>query len=192
VLITASLVACSDESGPVLIEGQLIVGPDGSPAAASPGPALRLDGSVTAVGDSVMLAAIDQLEAAGMEVDAEVSRGVPAAVEVLRRIAERGQLGDRVLIHIGHNSMFTPDHVDEFMALAGGRPVTFLTVKVPLAWEQPNNQVMRDATARHPNLTVLEWEQLVAGRPELFWDDGVHLRPEGAAFYARFVLAALQ
>ena len=158
----------------------------------TPAPGEKLPLRVTAVGDSVMLAAIDELEAAGVDVDAEVSRGVPAAIEVLREIVERGALGDELLVHIGHNSVFTPEEVDEFMELAGGRPTVFLTVKVPLAWEDSNNEVMRQAMERYPNLKVVEWEKLVANRPELFWDDGVHLRPEGAQFYARFVLAALE
>ncbi len=148
--------------------------------------------NVTAVGDSVMLAAVDQLEADGIHVDAVVGRGVPATIDALRGIVDRGELGDEVLIHIGHNSVFTPEQFDEFMALADGRPTYFMTVNVPLDWEAPNNQVIRDGAARYENATVLEWKDAVTGHPELFWDDGIHLRPAGAAFYVEYVEAALR
>jgi lysophospholipase L1-like esterase len=38
---------------------------------------------------------------------------------------------------------------------------------------------------------LLDWHGYGGAHPEFFYDDGIHLRPEGADAYARFVAQAL-
>jgi hypothetical protein len=42
-----------------------------------------------------------------------------------------------------------------------------------------------------PNAVLLDWRAASIDRPELFYDDGMHLRPEGAAYYTELVNASL-
>jgi hypothetical protein len=69
--------------------------------------------------------------------------------------------------------------------------VVFVTVKEPRYWEGEVNGVLRDGVARWPHTQLADWYALSSGHPEWFWDDGIHLRPDGAAPYAVLVAAAL-
>jgi hypothetical protein len=65
--------------------------------------------------------------------------------------------------------------------------VMFVNVKVPRAWEVPNDAVIADGVQRYPNAVLVDWRGASVGRPDFFWDDGIHLRPEGAAAYAALI-----
>jgi hypothetical protein len=157
--------------------------------ASPPSPSVR----VTAIGDSVILAAASDLArlVPGIEVDAEVGRPVPAAIDVMRARRDAGSLGDIVLIHIGNNSPLTPDQLDEMMELlAGVRRVVFVNLTVPRDWEGPNNAVLAQGVTRYSNAYLVDWHGASTGHPEYF-QDGVHLRPEGARAYAELIAASL-
>ena len=146
---------------------------------------------VTAVGDSVMLAAAGDLALAisGIEIDAEVGRPVSAAIDVLRALYNAGQLGDVVVVHIGNNSPFTPSQFDEMMELMTGvSRVVFVNLKVPKGWEGPNNAVLAEGVTRYPSAVLADWYSASVDHPEFFLD-GVHLRPEGVQAYAQLIAA---
>jgi len=78
------------------------------------------------------------------------------------------------------------------MAIAGPeRRVLFVTLKVDRPWEGANNSAIASAAARYANAGVVDWKAASAGRPELFWDDGIHVRPAGAALYAQLIASAV-
>jgi peptidoglycan/LPS O-acetylase OafA/YrhL len=145
---------------------------------------------VTAIGDSVMLGSASGLQATidGIEIDAAISRQASAAIEILRSRVASGALGDVVVVHIGNNGTISAGQFDEMMSLLSGVPrVVVVDVKVPRAWEGPNNAVLTDGVAHYPNAVLVDWNAASRGRPELFWDDGIHLRPEGALVYAQLI-----
>lgn len=155
---------------------------------------LAASAAVTAIGDSVMLAAAADLRGAiaDITIDAEVGRQVPAALDILRGRRAAGTLTPVVVIHMGTNGAFTVRQFDEMMVLlAGVRKVVFVNVKAPLTWEAPDNEMLAAAVKRYPQVVLVDWHAAGTGRPELFWDDGVHLRPEGARVYAALVAAAI-
>jgi hypothetical protein len=43
----------------------------------------------------------------------------------------------------------------------------------------------------YSNATLLDWRGASAGHPEYFWEDGIHLRPAGAAAYAALIASGL-
>lgn len=146
---------------------------------------------VTAIGDSVMLAAAGDLALtiSGIEIDAEVGRPVSAAIDVLRALYNAGQLGDVVVVHIGNNSPFSPSQFDEMMELmAGVSRVVFVNLKVPRGWEGPNNAVLAEGVTRYPSAVLADWYSASVDHPEFFLD-GVHLRPEGVQAYAQLMAA---
>jgi hypothetical protein len=146
---------------------------------------------VTGVGDSVMLAAANDLALAipGIEINAEVGRPVPVAIDVLRALRSAGQLGDIVVVHIGNNSPFSVTQFDEMMELmADVNRVVFVSLKVPRGWEGPNNAVLAEGVARYPNTALVDWYAASVDHPEFFLD-GVHLRTEGAQAYVQLVAA---
>ena len=175
-------------------QGQPAPLPESQPEQASPdAPADAPAPLVTAIGDSVMLAAGGDLAAAilNIEVDAEVGRVVSTAVDILRARRNAGQLGDVVVVHIGNNSPFTASQFDEMMGLmADVTRVVFVNLKVPRDWEGPNNAVLAAGVARYPNAVLVDWYTASVDRPQ-FFQDGVHLRPEGALAYAQLIAAAV-
>jgi hypothetical protein len=139
-----------------------------------------------------MLAAEEGLREAGVEVHAEVGRQAWEALLVMEALAREGRLQETVVVHIGHNGAMSEEEFERFVEIAGpGRQLVFLTVRVPREWEAVNNALIEAGAARHANVTVLDFRGATGGREELFWEDGLHLRPEGAAFYAAFVAAGL-
>jgi peptidoglycan/LPS O-acetylase OafA/YrhL len=150
--------------------------------------------AVTAIGDSVMLGAVQALETdiPGVVVDAAISRQTSTAIDLLRARSASGQLGDVVVVHMGSNGTFSAAQFDSIMeVLADVRRVIFINVKVPRAWEAPNNTVISDGVQRYPNTVMVDWHALGVSQPDFFWDDGIHLRPEGAAAYAALIAAQL-
>jgi peptidoglycan/LPS O-acetylase OafA/YrhL len=152
-------------------------------------------GSVSAIGDSVMLGAVEglQKDIHGLTVvDAEVGLQVYAATDTLRHRRASGQLGDVVIVHLGNNGIFTKRQFDEIMRiLSGVDRVVFVNVAVPRAWQEPNNEVIAEGVESYPNAVLVDWHSASADRPELFYRDGYHLRPEGQRIYANLISAHL-
>jgi peptidoglycan/LPS O-acetylase OafA/YrhL len=154
-------------------------------SAKQPGP-LR----ITAIGDSVMLGAASALESEidGIVIDAAISRQVSAAITLLQQRAASGELGDVVIVHMGNNGTFTDSQFDTMMEILAGVPrVVFINDKVPRQWEAPNDAVIADGVQRYPNTVLVDWRVASSQHPDYFWNDGIHLRPAGAAAYAALI-----
>jgi hypothetical protein len=152
-------------------------------------------GSVSAIGDSVMLGAVGglQKDIKGLTVvDAEVGLQLYDAIAVLKSRRAMGQLGEVVIVHLGNNGTFTRDEFDQIMrTLSGVDTVLFVNVTVPRPWEGPNNEVISEGVERHSHTVLVDWHSASADRPELFYSDGYHLRPEGQKIYADLVSSYL-
>ncbi len=73
-------------------------------------------GSVSAIGDSVMLGAVRRLQKDmdGLTfVDAEVGMQVYTAIDILQARSASGQLGEVVVVHLGNNGTFSEEQFDE-------------------------------------------------------------------------------
>lgn len=163
--------------------------------AASPGKASnsRVNlGSVSAVGDSVMLGAANELQqdlGGNARIDAQEGLQVQAALDILKERRDQGQLGNIVIVDIGNNGPFTSQQFDEMMnILKGARLVVVVNDKVPRPWEQSNDQMLSEKVKQYHNKAILvDWKSASAGHPGYFWDDGIHLRPNGAQAYANLI-----
>jgi len=150
---------------------------------------------ITALGDSVMQGAAATLHQIfpGIEVDAEKGRQVyrPPVDYLIAQLQDgqrSGRLGQIVVLHLGNNGFYPKESFDRILqTLADRRLVIVFNVRVPRQWEDNNNQVITEGVKRYPNAVLVDWNALTAKRPELFWNDGHHLRPEGAQFYAELI-----
>jgi peptidoglycan/LPS O-acetylase OafA/YrhL len=161
--------------------------------------------AVTAIGDSVMLGAANQLIAAidpmfatptvphVTTVDAAESRQFSAGVDLIAQRKAAGTLGQVVIVQLGTNGLIDPGDFNRLMGLLADRQkVVLINAKVPRGWEQEVNDTLAAGAASHKSNTVLlDWHGYAGAHPEFFYDDGIHLRPEGAAAYAHFVAQAL-
>ncbi|HEY6276392.1 MAG TPA: hypothetical protein VIX86_08665, partial [Streptosporangiaceae bacterium] len=163
---------------------------------AVPGPASRpvRGWQVTAIGDSVMLSAAAQLQAAlpGVYIDAQISRQMQTGLTVVRRLAARGKLRRVVVLGLGTNGTVTSGQIRELLAEIGpGRRLVLINTYEARPWEHEVNTAIA-AARRYPNVVMANWHSAIEHRTGLLWGDGVHPRPQGARLYARVVAAAIQ
>jgi hypothetical protein len=121
-------------------------------------------------------------------VDAAESRQFSTGVDLLQSYRDAGKLGDVVVVQLGTNGPVPPEEFDRLMgALSRVQKVLVVNLKVPRWWEAEVNQVLADGVKRYKNAVLVDWHSLAEDRPELFWDDGYHLNPQGQAFYAQVI-----
>jgi hypothetical protein len=150
---------------------------------------------VTIIGDSVLLGAANELayRIPSVDIDAVVGRQADAAVWLLYQRLLEGSLGNVIVMNIGNNGTLTDVQFDQIMTVAGpSRRVIFINNKVPRRWQDSNNAVIEAGVAYYPNAVLVDWNAESSQRPDFFWDDAVHLRPEGAATFANMVVAAIR
>jgi hypothetical protein len=155
---------------------------------------------VSAIGDSVMITAIEALEQEipnlGL-LNAQGSRQPTAAIDLLQRWRAAGYLGDAVVINVGNNGPFTAEQFDEMMGVLAGVPkVLIVTLTVPPGVKDPvalsNNAVLTDGVQRYSNTVLVDWHAASAMHPEYFsGDDNIHLSLQGAQAYAKLIAAHL-
>jgi hypothetical protein len=156
--------------------------------------------TVTAIGDSVMLGAYQQLittvdgmfgaQVTGM--DAAESRQFSAGVDKIQELKNANQLGQDVIVQLGTNGTIDPAEFDRMMGLLSDRKkVVIINAKVPRSWEGQVNETLAAGVKRYKNAVLLDWHGYASQHPEFFYDDEIHLRPDGAAAYAQFVAGSL-
>ena len=152
-------------------------------------------GRVTAIGDSVMIGAYEELDRAidDFAMRADVGMQAAGVIEISQKRRAAGDLGEDLVIHIGSNGPLGAEQFDEMMReLKDARRVLFVNLKVPRPYEQRNNDMLAEGVQRYPNAVLVDWNAASAGQPELFVEDGIHLQPEGRRVYADLIAAHLE
>ncbi|MEP6598111.1 MAG: acyltransferase family protein [Actinomycetota bacterium] len=167
-----------------------------APAPVRPRQLVRvLDPRVSAFGDSVMLGAGASLRADLPQADISAIEGRQPR-DVFADVAARqvaGSLASVVVIHAGDNGIISAaDLAATLAALTDRSRIVVVTDRVPRAWQEPNNATLASAVKRHRNAVLVDWYRLSNGQPNWFYDDGLHLRPDGAAVYAASIAAAVR
>lgn len=146
-----------------------------------------------AIGDMVMLGAAPQLTDAGFVVDARESRAFIELVEIAGALNKQDRLGDVIVVSLGTNGPILENDMESAMlALRDVPTVVFLTVRADRDYTEPNNLLIRALPDMYPNVIVLDWateSENCLG--DCFYDDQIHLRPDGQKFYTALVEASL-
>ncbi len=67
-----------------------------------------------------------------------------------------------------------------------------LTVHAPRDYVAANNAKLAALPSQFPNVTVLYWDGLANQCPgNCFYNDGIHLRPDGQQYYAGLIFQQL-
>lgn len=167
-------------------------GPVTSPPLPAPAPGF-LAGSVTAVGDSVMLdyqTALQQ-DVPGINVQAAVSRQWSTGQALLQQARAAGQLGAVVVVALGTNGPITTTDVNAMMSvLSGASRVVFVNVYVDRPWQDPNNAVLATGVARYPNAVLADWYSLASQHTTWLYATQTHLPINGPGAQALAALVA--
>lgn len=165
-----------------------------APAPATPPPpkeeeAAAVQGKdITAVGDSVMLAASEALNTnyPGIYIDADVSRHYTAGLEVLQQLNDSGQLRKNVFLGFGTNGPAFPGQLEEMINLIGPDRQIFMAMPYgDREWMAQSRQEVLDAAKAHDNVYIADWCGHAQSHQDLLFEDGVHPMPEGAQEYAK-------
>jgi peptidoglycan/LPS O-acetylase OafA/YrhL/lysophospholipase L1-like esterase len=179
-------------TGPAKSAGLPGVGPGGPRPVAQ----AEIPGSkVTAIGDSVMLAAAPQLQQAlpGIYINAQVSRQMGAGLGLVRGLADSGALRPVVVVGLGTNGTVSTEQIRQLVAVIGPhRMLVLINTFVPRPWQDSDNQVLAAAAREYANVVLANWYAAIEHHTNLLWGDGVHPRPAGAPLYAGVVAAAVQ
>ncbi len=166
--------------------------PSSSPSPSAP----RVIGrSVTAVGDSVMVASTPALQQAlpGIYIDAEVGRQFSTGLQVIADLKAKGLLRPIVVVGLGTNGTVTAGEVSQLFAEIGpGRRLVLVNTFEARPWEQEVNATLAAAANDHPGVVLANWYTTIEHRTNLLWPDGIHPQPSGGTVYARMLKAALE
>jgi hypothetical protein len=150
---------------------------------------------VTAIGDSVMLAAAPDLSAAlpGIYIDAVVSGQMSAGLAEVQTLARAGGLRRVVLVGLGTNAAVTRRQINQLRAEIG--PDRWLVLVNTHEARPGQNEV--DGTlaraARHDRrLLLVNWRSAIKNHTSLLRQGRVRPRSSAGLLYARAVKAVLE
>lgn len=152
------------------------------------------DANVLLIGDSVPAGATAQYQTIFPNgwIDAKVGRQFYDGLDVYNQCVSDGHGADVVVFSLGNNGVVREDQVRQLIDACGSdKKIYFVTARVPLALQDLNNQLFWDIASQYDNVDVIDWYGESAGHDEYFWDDGTHLRPEGAQAYVMMIRRAV-
>lgn len=171
--------------------------PSPSPATPSPAPPPPVihGSSVTAIGDSVLVASTPALEHAlpGIYINAAVSRQFSVGLQVLAALKAEGALRPVVIFALGTNGTVTSDEIAQLYSLIGpGRRLVLVNTYEARSWEYEVNSTLARAARQHANTVLANWHATISQHTNLLWPDEIHPQPAGAVLYAKMIKAALE
>jgi hypothetical protein len=145
-----------------------------------------------AIGDSVMLLALNPLARAGFDTNAQGCRQWGQGHAILRRKKRHGRLPRLVVIALGTNWQITRDQIGRTRRLLGRRRVlAIMTPREPGKTDDAKR--IRAAGRAHPRrIKVIDWVRFSRGHGNWFSGDGVHLTDTGVGNYVRYLRRSLR
>lgn len=151
------------------------------------------DARVLMIGDSVTAGAQPGIQAAlpNAYIDGVVSRQFYTFQDVYAQDSANYD-PSVVICALGTNGLIRdPQQVQDVIDAVGGKPIYFVTVRVPLELQDRNNQTIRDVCAQNDNAGVIDWNGASEGHSEYLVDDGTHLTQAGIDAYATLIRQAI-
>jgi hypothetical protein len=141
-----------------------------------------------AIGDSVMLGAVEPLRRAGFEIDVRGCRQMSEGLQVMSARRRSGTLPDVVVVALGNNWTISTAEIRRAMRIVGtGRLLGLVT---PRGAMRSARTSIRAAARRWPTrVKVLDWAARSVGKAWTW--DGLHLTPAGARGFTRLLSEAL-
>ena len=118
----------------------------------------------------------------------------PSAVQLIQSMGAK--LGDNVVVAVGYNDFedqYAGNIEDAINALtaAGVKRIFWLTLRAARHPYLSMNDDIAQAAAKHPQVTVVDWNVYSRSHPDWFQTDGLHLLNPGADAMATLIHKAL-
>ena len=124
--------------------------------------------------------------------DAKIGRQLTAGPSAYKACQESGRDGDVVVWSLADNGWVTKEQVKALIdCVDPTKKVYIVTCRCPDPWQDANNDTIREAAEGHDNVSVIDWFAESTGHDEWFWNDGEHVRPEGAQAYVIMLRRAI-
>lgn len=180
-------------SGPPYKSGPRADSPVITPPAALP----EGDGTVYAVGDSVLLGAQPYLATTlggwDLRIDARVGRTFPEGLELIHE--NRANIGQAAIVLLGHNywsGRQVYSYLDQMMAdLRNVERVVVVTVAEFSPQQVEVNKAIHALTRTYPNVVIADWAAVAAANPQFLIADRVHPTGSGAVALANLLAVML-
>ncbi len=150
---------------------------------------------ITAVGDSVMLAAVPQLQAQfpGITIDAAVSRQMWQATDIVGALVASGELREYVVLGLGTNGSIDPQTLHDVRGLIGPeRSLVLVNPQAPKPWIPAVSEHLIAFASDYRNVVIADWRAAIAPQLDVLARDQVHPGPTGARIYTSTIADALQ
>ena len=151
---------------------------------------------IYAIGDSVMLAAADEVLSTfpGITIDAVQSRRMKDAPAIVQSLVDAGSLRPILVLGLGTNGPVDQASIDEVMAIAGSETeVVLVNAQAPRGWIPGVNELLASYAQSHRNVELANWYEAIQPRLDVLSRDKIHAGgPIGGQIYADAVRDAIQ
>ncbi|MEO5535549.1 MAG: acyltransferase family protein [Pseudolysinimonas sp.] len=175
---------------------QAIVDAGATPAPqATPGAQIATGDQITAIGDSVMLAAAPALQQQfpGIAIDAAVSRQMYSAPGIVQSQLDDGSLRTVVVVALGTNGPIERSTLDRIRTIIGpNRELILVNAQAPRGWIPGVNAELSSFALVYRNVELANWYD--AAQPILgeLARDQIHFGPIGAGVFTATIEAAVE
>jgi peptidoglycan/LPS O-acetylase OafA/YrhL len=149
---------------------------------------------ITAIGDSVMLAAAPALQEAypGIMIDASVSRSMYAAPAIVQALESADKLRPVVVIALGTNGPIDRSTLEEVREILGpARELVVVNAQAPRGWIPGVNSELSSFARVYRNVELANWHSAIQPFLHEMARDQVHFGPIGADIFAGAVTDAV-
>ena len=154
--------------------------------------ALARQHGVWVVGDSVLVGAARELRTRVPLAQMDAKVGLQANVLLHTVMDHRSTVDTSVVVmNIGNNGTIRERTLRKILAALSDRTVVLVDARVPRRWQDANNSLVADVAGDFPNVGLVRWSSISAGRPHYFSHDGIHLTAAGAREYVDAIIEAL-
>lgn len=167
-------------------------GPAAEPEAPPP---IAAGSQITAIGDSVMLAAAPTLqqEFPGIAIDAAVSRSMYAAPAIIQAQLRAGTLRPVVVIALGTNGPVSRDTLEQLRRMIGpDRALVLVNAQAPRGWIPGVNAELSSFAQYYRTVELANWHAAIQSQLGLLAGDQIHFGSSGAVVFAGTIRDALQ
>ncbi|HXR45754.1 MAG TPA: acyltransferase family protein [Pseudolysinimonas sp.] len=150
---------------------------------------------ISAIGDSVTLAAAPELEAQlpGIAIDAAVSRQMSAAPGIVQAELNDGTLRKVVILALGTNGPIQRSTLEQVRALMGPqRDLVLVTTQAPRGWTDGVNATLAAFARSYRNVELADWHEVVQPHLGELNRDQIHFGGAGARLFTGVIHEALQ
>jgi peptidoglycan/LPS O-acetylase OafA/YrhL len=150
---------------------------------------------ISAIGDSVMLAAAPTLQQKfpGIQIDAKVSRSIYVAPDMIRNLLHKNKLRKVLVLALGTNGPIDRDVLEQIRKLIGpDRQMVVVNVQAPRYWSAGVNVTLSAFALRYRDVELANWHDAIQPSLNLLAGDHIHFGSAGATIFSATIKDALQ